>query len=471
MSGGSNGGAVEGSIGAVSHAMPSAQSNTLPGLLLARAAAAPSAQALRHHHLGIWEPLSWSSLAERTRNLGNALVALGIGEQEVVGLLAANEPRWIAADLAVQGLGAITLAIDPGFSPGTVVTLLQTHAASTVIVGDQQQYDKVADSLRLLPLLRRIIVMEARGIRILDEPDDEVRSGVSAPAVEVEGRLVRAFDSLEADGAHQPDVWTQRATTLDPAWTCTVEAHLDRSTGGAPALRAHPATSASLLAAADDLAERLGAHAGDELYPVASFADPVERSLSVAMTLRVGAVLNIGEGGLLQSLELRSVQPTIAHLPAAHLHGIRDDIERRRATRGLRKFAVDRLLNGQGKMSASAVGDRRVTFGLLATVLGAAVLIHRLLVNQHGLIRIGIIALLASVVGIVLVVGGYGVRPFVRRAYGLGSAHSLLTSPDLNEETRHFLGALHLAPIIEQRRPNAFSGPTDHTGPTDRQTK
>ncbi len=428
-------------------AQTNAQSNTLPGLLLARAASNPMGQALRYHHLGIWEPQSWRLLEERTRNFGNGLAEIGVQERDVVGLVASNQPRWLTADLAIQGLGAITLAIDPGFSPATVVTLLQTHGASTAVVGNQEQYDKIADSLQLLPQLRRIVVMETRGIHALNDAIDA--------SVQLEGRTVTTFLRVEQGGSSSSDIWSATAAALDPTQTCTVEAHLDRSTGAKPTLRAHPASSASLLAAADDLVSRLGAHAGDELYPVASFADPVERALSVAMTLRVGAVLNIGEGGPLQPLEIRSVQPTIAHLPATHLHAILEDVDRRKSHRGLRRIAVDRVLNGSGETSANALGDRRITFGLLTALAVASVMVHRLLVAQHGMIRIGIITALATLVGAVLVLGGYGVRPFIRRAYGLGSAHSLLTSPDTDAETQRFLGALRLAPIIEQRRPNS----------------
>jgi hypothetical protein len=55
----------------------------------------------------------------------------------------------------------------------------------------------------------------------------------------------------------------------------------------------------------------------------------------------------------------------------------------------------------------------------------------------------------------VLIGGGFAVRPFVRKAYGLSRAHSLLTGPDADTETIRFLGALHLHPILERRSPIA----------------
>ncbi len=438
----------------MSRNVATAVAETLPGLLLARANLTPAGQALRHHHLGIWEPRSWRALADETRDVGNGLVDLGVKAGDVVGLIATNQPMWIATDLAVQGLGAITLAIDPGFSPGTVVTLLQTHAASTVVVGNQEQYDKVMESLHLLPLMRRVVIIETRGVAEFNPA-----SGGTVTTSTIQDRLVITLAELQHRGGQASDTWTPLASSLDTNQTCTVEAHLDRSQATAT-LRAHSATSAELIEAADELSNRLGAHAGDELYPIASFADPVERLLSIALMLRVGAVLNIGEGGLLQSLEVRSVQPTIAHLPASHLKGIREDVRRRQAKRGLRHIAVSRLLNGQGSASATALSDRRITFGMLSGLGAASIIVHRLLVDQHGLIRLAIIAAMSLAVGAVLVLGGFAVRPFVRRAYGLASAHSLLTSPDIDAETQRFMGALKLAPILEQRIPQNSSRPT-----------
>lgn len=413
---------------------------TLPGLLLARAAAMPGTTALRYHHLGIWEQETWASLAETTRTVGNGLASLGIKQGDVVGLVASNQPSWVVADLAIQGLGAITLAIDPGFSPGTVVTLLQTQGATAVIVGDQEQYDKVAESRHLVPRLSTIVVMNTRGIRHLDR---------TAPDAAGDG--ITTWSRVLAAGATATDVWTASVSALDPDKPVTVEGHVERAENLPPRLRAHSASSRDLLAACDDLAERLGAHAGDELHPVTSFADPVERTVSETLALRVGAVMNIGEGGELMALEARSVQPSIAHLPAAQLRQIRSQVVARSARRGPRKFAVDRVLKGSSTVSRSATRDLRITKGALVLFAVLAVVIHRTLLDVSGWIRLGLIGALGILFAAVLLGGGFAVRPYIRKHFGLAEAHSLLTSPDIDAETSRFLSALHLSPILERR--------------------
>jgi long-chain acyl-CoA synthetase len=416
---------------------------TLPGLLLERARLSPKVIAMRHHDLGIWAETTWSALAVNVRDAGNGLASLGVGIGDAVGLVAVNQPAWVHADLAIQGLGGITVAIDPEFSAAATATLLTSRPVTVVIVGDQQQFDKVAEIAGLLPASVRIVVIDTRALRHLDRgmADDVVGSNA----------LTLTWAQVVEAGRRTLGGWDESVAVLDDAAVVTVEGHVETDEAGLPRLRVHPATSRELLASADDLGGRLGAHTGDELYPVASFADPVERSLSIGVALRFGAVVNVGEGGELATLESRSVQPTIAHVPAVRLQRMRADIEQRRATRGLRKFAVDRAIGDSSSRSASSKLDLLVTYALLAAWLVAAAVIHRAMVDRSGVLRLAIIGAIGLLVGGVLIGRGHAVRPFIRKAYGLSRAHSLLTGPEIDSATIRLLGSLHLEPILERR--------------------
>ncbi len=430
--------------------MAALASLTLPGLLLERARTTPQRAALRFHEYGIWQQETWKSLNEKTRVVANALALLGISQGDVVGLVAKNSPEWIMTDLAVQGLSAVTLAIDPEFSPAAIVTMLQTQGATMVIVGSQEQYDKVDESRHLLPRLKRIIVTETRGIRALEH----LPAGIDSE--------VLTWTQLLALSANAPDVWEGAVAAMDASAVATVEGVVDRSTdSGALRLRAHSLSSNDLMQAADELKQRLGAHAGDELHPIASFADPIERTLSETLALQVGAIMNIGEGGDLLAMEARDVQPSIAHVPAERLAEMRSDVAGRRARRGIRRFAVNRILSKSGTTSRSSTRDLTVMWSLLGILGVFSAVIHRTMSSQSGLLRVLIISVAAGGVFAVLIGGGFAIRPFVRKAYGLGRAHSLLTNPDVDTETVRFLGALHLNPILEHRTINtATSGQT-----------
>jgi AMP-binding enzyme len=409
--------------------------NTLPALLLDRASRTPAETAIRHHALGIWKSRSWNDLRNQVVIAGNALSALGIREGDVVALVCANRPEWIIADLAIQGLGARTLAIHPNFSPTTASRLVGEHGAVVAIVSDQEQYDKLAGSRESLPALRTIVVVNSRGIRSVDQ-----HVLASDPSL--------GWDAFNALGSG-PDSWTTHASSLREDSLVTIEIVVTPTPNGPAAVTSVTRTSTELLTASESLGTLLQAHGGDELLPIASFAEPIERAISEVLALRLGATINIGEGGELQSLELAAVQPTIAHVPADALRRMYSDIAARKPKRGIRAIALNRILAGSGTSSRSAHTDLRITRIALAALVIASILVHRLLVSTSGWIRLGIIGALWTVALGALIIGGQAVRPFVRREYGLANARSLLTGQGLDTETANFFGALHLTPITE----------------------
>jgi long-chain acyl-CoA synthetase len=404
--------------------------STLPGLLIERAAANPNVIALRFHDLGIWNEMTWSTLLERVTEAGNAL-RTHVANGDVVALVSKNRPAWIVADLAIQGLGASTLALRPDLAPETVSRLCVEQGVKIAIVGDQEQFDKFVVSADGVALPRRIVI-DQRGI-----PTDRL-AGVD-----------RTWDAL-LSGTEPGAGWLDSAGRLEPASPASFDLHVDRSHPNAPVASVVPRTQGELVAAADALAVTIDAHAGDELYPFASLAEPTERLLCEVLMLRLGSTVNIGEGGELTILESRAVQPTVAHVPSSVLHAMRADVINKRANWGLRRIAVDRLLTKPTKPSSrSARADTIIAFSIMAGWVTSALLIHSILRSTNGWIRLALIGALGIAALLALVIGGFGVRPFLRKTYGLGRARTLLTGNDVDSETIRLLDSLRLSPILE----------------------
>ncbi len=416
---------------------------TLPGLLIERAASTPNVVALRFHDLGIWNEMTWSKLLENVTLAGDALASIGVKPNDVVALVSKNRPAWVVADLAIQGLGASSLVLRPDLSPETVSRLCAERGANVAIVGDQEQYDKFVSTQDGVKPPQRIVV-DGRGI----------------PSTELTATSAMTWDALLSLPAPLP-VWLSAAQALNAQAVATYDLHIDRTNPTAPVVQTHARSSAELLAAADELALTIDAHAGDELYPFASLAEVTERLLCEVLMLRLGSTVNIGEGGELTMLESRAVQPTVAHVPSSVLHSMRADIVNKRARFGIRRFAVDRLLTSSARpLSRSARPDILVTFGLLAAWVLGSLVVHSMLRSTNGAIRLLIIAAAAVVMVLILIVGGFGVRPFLRKAYGLARARTLLTGNDVDSDTIRLLDSLRLSPILEG--PTAMSSTTSH---------
>jgi len=140
---------------------------TLPQMLREQARRTPAKVAIRQKDFGIWKPLSWQAYAERAMHVGLGLRAIGLAAGGHVGVLSENRTEWVLAQMGTGLVGGVTVGVYPT-SPASEVAYVVGHADIEVIVcEDQEQTDKVIESLALLPRLRRIVVIETKGLRNL----------------------------------------------------------------------------------------------------------------------------------------------------------------------------------------------------------------------------------------------------------------------------------------------------------------
>ncbi|MFZ5679199.1 MAG: AMP-dependent synthetase/ligase [Pseudomonadota bacterium] len=167
---------------------------TLPQALRENARVHPNRVAIRQKKYGIWNPCTWKNYYTRACHIGLGFRALGLSAGGHIGILSENRIEWVLAQLGANIIDVVAVGVYPT-SPSNEVAYVLAHSESEIIVcEDQEQVDKVLERRDELPKLRRIIVVETKGIR--DYPPDQVMS----------------FDALEALGA---DFETSHAALVD----------------------------------------------------------------------------------------------------------------------------------------------------------------------------------------------------------------------------------------------------------------
>ena len=142
---------------------------TLPHILLARAAASPESVAMRKKHLGVWRPYGWREYADRAAAVAAGLRALGVEPGDKVAIQSENRPAWLLCDLAVQGLGGVSVGVYPT-SPAAEVEYLLEHSESVVLIAeDEEQVDKALAVRARTSRLRKIVVIDPRGVTMADD--------------------------------------------------------------------------------------------------------------------------------------------------------------------------------------------------------------------------------------------------------------------------------------------------------------
>ena len=144
---------------------PHRNSMTLPQLLRDNARRMPDRIALRQKDFGIWQPITWAGYYTRAQHFGLGLVAMGLEPRGHVAILSENRAEWVIAQLGAGLVGAITIGVY-ATSPANEVSYVLGHSdAEVVVCEDQEQTDKILECLHELPKLKRIVVIDPKGLR------------------------------------------------------------------------------------------------------------------------------------------------------------------------------------------------------------------------------------------------------------------------------------------------------------------
>ncbi len=137
---------------------------TLPRLLQRNARDLADRPALREKDRGIWQSWTWREYHDQVRDLALGLAALGLKRGDRLSVIGDNRPRLYAAQLAVQCLGGVSVAVYQD-SIAKELAFVWNHAEVGVIVTeDQEQVDKVVGLRPELPALRVVIYDDPRGM-------------------------------------------------------------------------------------------------------------------------------------------------------------------------------------------------------------------------------------------------------------------------------------------------------------------
>jgi long-chain acyl-CoA synthetase len=107
-----------------------------------------------------WESISPQRALEDVQHFALGLAALGVSRGDRVALLSENRYEWAVSDLAVLGLGAVTVPVYPTLTGQQVRHILKDSGARVVIVSTPAQLDKVRQISEPLPQLQSLVAME-----------------------------------------------------------------------------------------------------------------------------------------------------------------------------------------------------------------------------------------------------------------------------------------------------------------------
>lgn len=124
----------------------------------------------RDYRTSTWLPVTWNQFSETVRKAANALVALGVEEQESVGLFSQNKPECFYVDFGAFANRAVTIPLYATSSPAQAQYIINDAGIRYLFVGEQFQYDAAFSVFGFCPSLSRLIIFDRS---VVKDPRDQ----------------------------------------------------------------------------------------------------------------------------------------------------------------------------------------------------------------------------------------------------------------------------------------------------------
>ena len=147
-----------------------------------------------------WIPITWNQFSQTVRQVANALVELGVQEEENIGIFSQNKPECLYVDFGAFANRAVTIPLYATSSPAQAQYIINDAQIRYIFVGEQFQYDAAfsvfgfCQSLQQLIIFDRAVVRDPRDMTSIYF-DDFLETGKGLPNNDmVEERTSRASD-------------------------------------------------------------------------------------------------------------------------------------------------------------------------------------------------------------------------------------------------------------------------------------
>ena len=251
-------------------------------------------RSMRHKHYGVWQPLTWKDYYLNVKRLALGLLAFGFEPGDKLMIIGDNAPQWYYAELAAQANHGLSVGLFSELLPSEIKTIAENCEARFAVVEGQEQVDKLLEIKDALPLLKKVIYWNYKG---LAHYDDQILVGYREALLQ--GKTFEA----EHSGLFEQNVATGNADD-----ECAV-IYTAGTTGTVPRGAVH--TYRTLRAGADYLLRLDPWFENDNVVP---YLPPVwinEQWIGIGCHLLSAGILNFAEASETQQRDSRETGPSI----------------------------------------------------------------------------------------------------------------------------------------------------------------
>lgn len=114
----------------------------------------------RDYDTATWVPVTWNQFSQTVRRSACSLAAIGLQEQENLGVFSQNMPEWFYVDFASFANRAVSIPFYATSSASQARYIINDAGIRFLFVGEQYQYDVAFSLFSLCPTLERLIIFD-----------------------------------------------------------------------------------------------------------------------------------------------------------------------------------------------------------------------------------------------------------------------------------------------------------------------
>ncbi|MBR1683149.1 MAG: long-chain fatty acid--CoA ligase [Bacteroidaceae bacterium] len=130
-----------------------------------------TALSYRDYSTAVWKTISWNEFSKRVALVSNALLKLGVGEQENIAVFSQNKPESLCVDFGAYGIRTVSIPFYATSSEAQIQYMINDASIRFVFVGEQYQYDTAFRVLKMCPTLERLVIFDRT---VEKNPQDQI---------------------------------------------------------------------------------------------------------------------------------------------------------------------------------------------------------------------------------------------------------------------------------------------------------
>ena len=325
-------------------------------------------RAMRYKRYGIWQPYTWKDYYLNVKYLALGLLSLGFEPGDKLLVIGDNAPQWYYAELATQANHGLSVGLYSDLTLGEITYIAENSEARFAVVEDQEQVDKVMQIKSELPLLKKIIYWNYKGLAHYDDP---ILMGYR--------QVLQLGEKYEEE---HPGLFEQNLETGKADDICALV--YTSGTTGVPKGAVH--TYQTMRAGANFHLHLDPWYENDNVLPYLPPAWTTEQWFGIGCHLLSASILNFAEAPETQQRDIKEIRPNIVCYGARQWESQAAMVQARiHAADPLKRFAFHLLMPIGYKMADLKYRKQEPSFFLKALYALADVSLFRPLRDSLGL--------------------------------------------------------------------------------------